>query len=143
MDTKNSVLSCILLPLVVIEWRRLLTKNFRPKKVEILNFELQKRYIPQKKAKIMYNWDSYIKSTIFCKKILFLTFLICELWSSLAKNFRHPVFQNFQKKNPKNDSTRTWQMLKGTKSWKITPFEAFCEESREINYPRFSTPPPV
>ena len=50
-------------------------KIFVQKKVEILNFELQKRYIPQKKAKIMYNSDSARKGTIFCKKNIFFEFL--------------------------------------------------------------------
>jgi hypothetical protein len=54
----------------------------------------------------------------------------------MAENFGRPVFQNFQKKNPKNGLTRTRQMLKGTKSRKISPFEASTEESREIIYPR-------
>ena len=46
-------------------------KIFKQKKVEISNFELQERYIPQKKAKNMYNSDSAIKSVNFCKKIIF------------------------------------------------------------------------
>ena len=143
MGTKNSLLSCIFLPLVVVEWRRFPMKNFRPKKVKILDFELQKRYIPQKKAKIMYNWDSAIKSTIFCKKKYFFKFLDFRVMFEAGWKFSTSSFSKFSKKNQKNGITRTWKMLKGTKSWKISPFEAFCEESREINYPRGCfTPPP-
>ena len=92
-------------------------KNFRPKKVKILDFELQKRYIPQKKAKIMYNSDSARKSTIVCKKnIFFRIFRFSRYDRCWLKILGRPVFQNFQKKNPKNGLTRTWQMLKGTKS---------------------------
>ena len=43
-------------------------KIFKQKKVKISNFELQERYIPQKKAKNMYNSDSARKSVNFCKK---------------------------------------------------------------------------
>ena len=46
-------------------------ENFQAKKVEISNFELQERYIPQKKAKNMYNSDSARKSVNFCKKKYF------------------------------------------------------------------------
>ena len=43
-------------------------KFFKPKKVEISNFELQKCFIPQKKAENMYNVDLAKKSNIYCKK---------------------------------------------------------------------------
>ena len=49
-------------------------KFFKPKKVEIWNFDLQKRYIPQKKAENMYNSDSARKSTILNKKKYFFQF---------------------------------------------------------------------
>merc|ERR1711997_1353228 len=44
-------------------------------KVKNSNFELQERYIPQKKAENMYNSDSAIKNVnIFAKKIFFFNF---------------------------------------------------------------------
>ena len=46
-------------------------KIFKQKKIEISNFELQERYIPQKKSKNMYNSDSARKSVNFCKKKYF------------------------------------------------------------------------
>ena len=45
--------------------------NFDLKKVKISNFELQKCFVPQKKAENMYNTDLARKSTIFLKKIDF------------------------------------------------------------------------
>ena len=55
IGTKNSPLSGILLLLQAAELRRSKMKIFKQKKVKISNFELQKRYIPQKKAKNMYS----------------------------------------------------------------------------------------
>ena len=49
-------------------------KNFRPKTVEISNFELQKSYIPQKKAENVYKTDSARKNKIFGKKRGFFQF---------------------------------------------------------------------
>ena len=49
-------------------------KFFKPKKVEISNFELQKCFIPQKKAENMYNADLARKSKISCKKMIFFRF---------------------------------------------------------------------
>ena len=46
-------------------------KFFKPKKVEISNFELQKCFIPQKNAENMYNGDLARKSKISCKKLDF------------------------------------------------------------------------
>ena len=46
---------------------------FKPKKVEISKFELQKCYISQKKAENIYNKDSARKSRISCKKIDFFS----------------------------------------------------------------------
>ena len=60
--------------LELAESRRLATKNFQGKKVKIKNFELYKCYIPQKKAKNMYNSDSGRKSTISSKKKYFFRF---------------------------------------------------------------------
>ena len=49
-------------------------KFLKPKKVKISNFELQKCYIPQKKAQNMYNKDSARKSNISSKKKFFFQF---------------------------------------------------------------------
>ena len=46
---------------------------FDPKKFKISNFELQKCYIPQKKAQNMYNKDSARKSNISSKKNIFFS----------------------------------------------------------------------
>ena len=82
IDTKNSPLSGILLLLQAAELRRSKMKIFKQKKVKISNFELQKRYIPQKKAKNIYNSDSARKSVNFCKKkfffSIFLIFATCS-----------------------------------------------------------------
>ena len=48
--------------------------NFGLKKVKISNFELQKCFVPQKKAENMYNTDLARKSTICCKKVDFFPF---------------------------------------------------------------------
>ena len=54
IDTKNSSLNSVLLPQSVAESRTLPLKNFQAKKnVEISNFDLQKRFISQKKAENM------------------------------------------------------------------------------------------
>ena len=52
------------------------------------------------------------------------------------KNFRISFFQKFQKKkkNSQNDFHRTWQILKGTKSWilvslSLTPWKRRTESS--------------
>ena len=44
---------------------------FEAKKIEISNFELQKCYVPQKKAENMYNKGSARKSKISWKKLDF------------------------------------------------------------------------
>ena len=41
---------------------------FQAKKHQNFNFELQKSYIPQKKAENMYNMDSARKNENLCKK---------------------------------------------------------------------------
>ena len=77
-------------------------KNFRPKIVEISNFELQKRYVPQKKAENMWNSDSGRKSRIFLEKMDFFRFL-----RILRQNFRGlsvfeaKFFKNLKKKSEK------------------------------------------
>ena len=77
IDTPNSPLCSLFLPLQAAERRKSKMKIFKQKKVKISNFELQKRYIPQKKAKNIYNSDSARKSVNFCKKkIFFSIFLI-------------------------------------------------------------------
>ena len=68
IDTQTSPLCDILLRLRAAKWRWSKMKFFNPKKVEISNFELQKCYIPQKKAENIYNKDSARKSKISCKK---------------------------------------------------------------------------
>ena len=99
IDTKNSHLYSILMPLQAAEWRRSKLKIFKPKKVKIENFELQKRYIPQNKAENIYNSVSAQKRKNFCKKKIFLKFF----WFS--RHARGPpeifdvqFFKNFQKK---------------------------------------------
>ena len=74
IDTKISLLCSILLRLRALKWRRSKIKFLKPKKVKISNFELQKCYIPQKKAENMYNKDSPRKSNISCKKLFFFRF---------------------------------------------------------------------
>ena len=102
IDTKNSPLSGILLLLQAAELRRSKMKIFKQKKVKISNFELQKRYIPQKKAKNIYNSDSARKSVNFCKKKKFFSiFLIFATCSRTPWNFRCSIFQKFQKKSKK------------------------------------------
>ena len=49
-------------------------KFLKPKKVEISNFELQKCYVPQKKAENMYNKVSARKSKSSYKKKFFFDF---------------------------------------------------------------------
>ena len=73
IDTQNSPLCDILLPQQAVKWRWSKIKFFKSKKAEISNFELQKCYIPQKKAENMYNKDSTRKSRISCKKLDFFS----------------------------------------------------------------------
>ena len=47
---------------------------FQAKKHQNFNFELQKSYIPQKKAENIYNTDSARKSKIFAKYLIFSDF---------------------------------------------------------------------
>ena len=102
IDTKNSPLSGILLLLQAAELRRSKMKIFKQKKVKISNFELQKRYIPQKKAKNIYNSDSARKSVNFCKKnIFFFNFSdFCDMLENPLK-FSTFIFLKVSKKIPK------------------------------------------
>ena len=47
------------------------TETFQVKNIKTSNFELQKSYIPQKKAENMYNIDSGRKNENLCKKMIF------------------------------------------------------------------------
>ena len=67
--------------------------------VKISNFELQKSYVPQKKAENVYKTDSARKNKIFCKKRDFFNFF------NFSRHARGPpkIFdvqfsKNFQKK---------------------------------------------
>ena len=76
-------------------------ENFQAKKVKISNFELQERYIPQKKAKNIYNSDSARKSVNFAKKNIFFNF--SDFRDMLEDPLKFSMF-NFSKisqKNPK------------------------------------------
>ena len=116
IDTPNSPLCSVFLPLQASEGRKSEMKIFKQKKVKISNFELQERYIPQTKAKSMYNSDSARKSVNFCKKdIFFSIFLIFATCSKTHEIFDVHFFESF-KKNSKNDFTGSYQTLKGTKS---------------------------
>ena len=67
--------------------------------VEISNFELQKSYIPQKKAENVYKTDSARKNKIFCKKRDFFQFFqFFSTCSRTPKNFGRPIFKKFSKK---------------------------------------------
>ena len=102
IDTKNSPLSGILLLLQAAELRRSKMKIFKQKKVKISNFELQKRYIPQKKAKNIYNSDSARKSVNFCKKnIFFFNFSDFRDMLEDPLKFSTFIFLKVSKKIPK------------------------------------------
>ena len=117
IDTKNSTLSGILLLLQAAELRRSKMKIFKQKKVKISNFELQKRYIPQKKAKNIYNSDSTRKSLNFGKKNFFFNFSdFRDMHEDPLKFSTFSFLKNF-KKNSKNGFTGSYQTLKGTKSF--------------------------
>ena len=90
-------------------------KIFKQKKDEISNFELQERYIPQKKAKNMYNSDLARKSVNFCKKKFFFNFSdFCDMLEDPLKFSTFIFFESFKKKS-KNGFTESYQTLKGTK----------------------------
>ena len=144
IDTKNSPLSGILLLLQAAELRRSKMKIFKQKKVKISNFELQKRYIPQKKAKNIYNSDSARKSVNFCKKNFFFQFF----WFS--RHARGPpeifdvhFFESF-KKNSKNGFTGSYQTLKGTKSWILVNLAQILWKRQTVfDRPGHNGPPPL
>ena len=70
-------------------------KIFRPKMVEISNFELQKSYIPQKKAENVYKTDSARKKGIFLQKKGF--FSIFLIFRGPPKIFGVQFSKNFKK----------------------------------------------
>ena len=77
-------------------------KIFRPKMVEISNFELQESYIPQKKAENVYKTDSARKNKNFCKsKDFFQFFWFFSTCSRTPKKFWRPIFKTFSKKTKK------------------------------------------
>ena len=91
--------SKFLMQLAQVWWCSKLT-FFKAKQIKTLNFELQKSYIPQKKAKNMYNKDLERKNENFCKKdfffLFFSIFLTClrttknlDVWFS--KNFAKEI----------------------------------------------------
>ena len=95
IDTKNSPRSDIIFVLQAVEWQRL-------KMVEISNFELQKSYIPQKKAENVYKTDSARKNKIFGKKKGFFSiFWFFSTCSRTPWNFRRSFFWKFQKNSKK------------------------------------------
>ena len=70
----------ILLRLWALKWPRSKIEFFNPKKVKISNSELQKCYIPQKKAKNMYNKNSTRKSKMSVRPPTYLTWTIVDIW---------------------------------------------------------------
>ena len=76
-------------------------KIFKQKKVKISNFELQERYIPQKKAKNMYNSDSARKSVNFAKKYIFFNFSDFRDMLEDPLKFSTFIFLKVSKKTPK------------------------------------------
>ena len=91
-------------------------KFFKPKMVEISNFELQKCYVSQKKAENIYNKDSAMKCKICCKEIDFFQFF------DFLPNARGPLkyfdaqFSDTFKKNSKNGLSGICLVPKRTKS---------------------------
>ena len=90
---------------------------FQAKKHQNFNFELQKSYIPQKKAENMYNMDSARKNENLCKKMIFFVniFNFLEMLDDPQK-FRIQIFQKFCKRNLKNGLFGTSQIVRETKS---------------------------
>ena len=107
IDTKNSTLWAIVLAKLAVErpWWKM--KIFMQKYVKIKIFLIHESCIHQKKAYNMYNTNSKRKSMIFCKKKIFLKFLIFFqrgdplMLKSSKKNFFH--FSKILKTKPKND----------------------------------------
>ena len=70
--------------------------------VKISNFELQKSYVPQKKAENVYKTDSARKNMIFWKKGIFFNFFYFSRHAQgPPKILDVQFFENF-KKNSKN-----------------------------------------
>ena len=117
IETLNSPLSSIFLPLQAAKRRKSKFEIFKQKNLKISNFEQQERYIPQKKAKNMYNSDSARKSVIFCKKKYFF-FNFSDFRDMLEDplKFSTLIFLKISKKKSKNGLTGSYQTLKGTKS---------------------------
>ena len=90
---------------------------FQAKKHQNFNFELQKSYIPQKKAEYMYKMDSARKNDNLCKKMIFFVniFNFLEMLDD-PKKFRIQIFQKFCKWNFKNGFFGTSQIVRETKS---------------------------
>ena len=90
--------------------------NFGLKKVKISNFELQKCFVPQKKAENMHNTDLARKVPFFTKNRFFFHFLIFHLRLEDPPKFLTFNFPRFSKKNSKSDFSGTCQVWRGTKS---------------------------
>ena len=91
-------------------------KFSKSKNVKITNFEIQKCYIPQKKAENMYNKDSARKVRFLAKNfILFQFFNFFPKARGLLKILTFN-FHKFSKTNCKNGFFGTSQVLNGTKS---------------------------
>ena len=108
---------------------KILHRHFYSKKVKIEKIELQACYVPQMKAENMYNSYSGIKNRIFKEKKFF--FEIFDFSKILKKLIFVKIFEIFWK-NFKNGLPRTFLILQGTKSPKISPFGAFSNNYRTI-----------
>ena len=85
--------------LLALEWQWSKLRLIKSKNIKISNFELQKSFIPQKKAENMYNKDSARKNENLCKKRFFFKFFkIFSKYSRTPKNFDVQFFWNFEKK---------------------------------------------
>ena len=106
-------------------------------RVKISKFELQKRYVPQKKAESMCNKDSARKNENLCKK-RFSFFNFFNFLDTLEdpKKFRCSIFEKFCKRNFINGSSGTSQIVTETKSpilvslvlllWKLQTYAWYC-----------------
>ena len=84
--------------------------------IKISNFELQKSYVPQKKAENVYKTDSARKNMIFIKKGIFSIFSIFHDMLEDPLKFWTFNFLKISKKNSKNGLLGINQICKGTKS---------------------------
>ena len=141
IDTKNSPLCGILLRLRAVKWRWSKMKFFKPKKVEISNFELQKCYISQKKAENIYNKVSARKSKISCKKIDFFS-IFCLMLEDPPK-FLTFNFPTLSKKISENGLSSICLVPKGTKSWILVSL-ALCLRKQQtvFGHPGHNGPSP-